>query len=619
MAAVIGLLFMLIVVSLVVTSAAASAAGFSTSTRALIQSQANANSGIEAVRAQLMAGNFVCAKTNASTEPPFSAVVTYTGITGPLACAGGMVAGTPTSAQIVSTGFADSQGVAGASNGNQAKVGATIDIQIVPGGISLDKAIFTEGSMLLDNSSEVHDSADNALDGNVYSNNKVTCKTDGIIEGTIYARGGLEITNTCKALGTIWVDGDVQLNASDVNLSGSVFATGKADLGKSHIGGNVVVNNNVTAGDSSGFTCTSGVAANVCGSIYSLGGKITLGNNGTVVKGSLYARGDIGIGGGNKTVAGNVVSLTGQVTSSNDGGALGVVATGGKIALNKVPNPATGYCDADAGTVFPACAANSVFLPTPSTATPSFVVELPMFSPATTLNLGTASSVVKVTAPPRQGMPQIFASEYATKWAGWTIVTAPANMCSSNNSDWTPRLDTLLSTYQVNPTIKLLVKFNCANAVTLGNDTVKLRGDLAFSSMTGFDSQNDLTIKSNDGAVHNMMWIVPSDSPGVTWSDADPVNAPGQKKAACSPSRDITLNKAAPDSKTSVFFYTPCFFKLTNGATFNGQIYSGSSSYPTGFKFTRAVMTVPGVSIPGGPASAGSVSVNITSRFDVTG
>lgn len=615
----IGIMVVILIIAGVVLSASVSAAGFSTSTRAAVESRAAAGAGIEAVRAKLLGGNFVC--TLSGTQPTFTARVEYTTEAGvALPCTAGVLTGTPGAARILSEGTATAKGVAGVNGEDKASVGADVDLVITPGGVTLNQAIFTEGKLVLTNNTEVNSSVAGGLDGNVYSNGAIDCHTQNVIQGTIYARGGLMIANTCQALGTVWVDGDVDLTASAVNLAGSVFATGKANLGVGHVGGNVIANGDVTMTTTSTTACPAGGSGNVCGSIYSLNGAVLFGGNQPVVKGSVYARKDVALGNQAMSPAQNVVSLLGKLTGGSSASIGGYAKVAQTNTLPNIPASKTNWCSSSTG--FSACTPADLILPLPTGAAPSFAVELPMFSPQNAVNLGTPTAITRVVAPVRQGMPKILSSPAAllANWTGWVQPNISGSSCSFSNQSFSALVNPIIASHPTGT--KILFNFkHCANAIQMSGETLKLKGDLALMAPQGFTSGNDLKVTSIAGTNHQFMMIAPSDHVSVGWSTADSTNYPGQVTPQCPSSPqapDIRIDKLVPDGGIKVFIYSPCNVTIQNGGTFAGQIYSGTGSYPAGIKITRAIMSVPGVEIPGGASSSASYRADVLSRYDVS-
>lgn len=619
MIAAIGVMAVLMIVVMTLSASSLNATGFATSTRAGVQARAAADAGIDAVRAKLMAGTFVCELSSASADLTFSTKVAYTSSAGAsMACAGAALSGTPKTARITSTGQAARVAVGGTTSQDSEVIGATIDIVVTPASVVLSKAVFSEGDLVFTNNTSALESGAGLADANLYSNGKMVCKTQAEIQGRVYARGDFSVENDCNVSGTVWSGGNVNLASSTVSIAGDVYAAGAGALqaGKAHIGGSIIANGSVSLPDKSDIACgASGQNANVCGSVYSLNGTITMGNNAKIL-GSAYARGALFIGNSSGTTIGqNAVSLTGDLDGQNSPTIGGIAKVGGAITSNVTGSKAT-WCDASSATdvVLP-CVSPDPYLPLPTVASPAFAVPA-LFAPATPSTLGTAATSVAVIAPPRESMPQVPSS--TASWAGWTIVPT-TTLCTTAGSFGTA-LRTITDGYAT--TAKLLIQINgCTSPVALDNDTIVLTNDVALMSPKGFSSSNELTIKSFDATIHELAWIVPSDSPGVTWSAADAAY-PGQLSPTCvaASAPNIALSKLVALTKVKWFIYTPCTATLNfDHKNFEGQIYAGKVEMPTGGILKRASMNVPGAVVPGGAGAAGSISTTLTSRYDVNG
>ena len=413
MIAAIGIMAVLMIVVMTLSASSLNATGFATATRAGVQARAAADAGIDAVRAKLMAGTFVCELSSASADLTYSAKVAYTNSAGAaMACAGASLSGTPKTARITSTGQAARVAVGGTTSQDSEIIGATVDIMVTPASVVLSKAVFSEGDLVLTNNTSSLESGPGLADADLYSNGKITCKTQAEIQGRVYSQGDFSVENNCTVAGTVWSGGNVNLASSTVDIAGDVFAagTGEFKAGKAHIGGSIIANGPVSLPDKSYILCgASGQQANVCGSVYSLNDAITMGNNAKIL-GSAYARRTLFIGNSSGTTVGqNAVSLSGDLNGQNNPTIEGVAKVGGAIASGVTGSKAT-WCDASSTTVIvPPCVSPDPILPLPTAASPAFAVPA-LFTPATPSNLGTAATSVAVMAPPRESMPQISSS-----------------------------------------------------------------------------------------------------------------------------------------------------------------------------------------------------------------
>lgn len=674
---IIGVMSVLLIIALTVASTTLSSATVATNSRAATEARAAADAGIDAVQAQMLGGAFVCALSR-STDPKFDVTVSYSAGGSPLACTGSALGGTPDAASVVSTGYAAERGISDADS--TWSEGATMKLIVTPGGVTLDQAVFNEGSLSLTNNTTINGSNAGVLNGNVYSNGNVDCKTQNIISGTIYALNGITLDNNCKALGTVWAQGDLNFAVSGVHLYGDAYATGKITMGTGHVDGSVIANGDVSLADnSSGVTCASpAVVANVCGNVYSLNGNVAMGQNGSLVLGSVYARYNVSLGNisNNKpSPMGDIISLQGNLVGNSNanqvqpGGNAYIAGTITGFPSGKAPPTTAGKtCSGYAGTVagsqtgttgYTKCTDAQLVLPLPTAASPSltppkgFTVPGGLFTPASPTNLGIRSATtatVAVNPPARQGMPLIIdpvnpslvagiiapadVASAQSAWASWykpsqSSITswmssyAGGTSCTfSDSTKWTSFM-TALKTASAGAS-KILVDFSsaCPAGVSWSvGTTVSMWSDLTLMSKSGFKSQNGFTVGSSDSAKHSFLMIVPSDQPitNVLWTH---VAAPYQTQLTptCLTSiPNISFSAISEDSNNDpIFIYTPCNFSVQNTATLTAQIYSGSASYPNTVTLTRALMSVPGATIPGGASSDASYAVTVTTRYDIS-
>lgn len=231
MAAVLGMMAVgLLITSLVLTSVV-SASGFSTYTRAGVQSQAAAEAGIAAARAGLVAGT--CAskgtpptyRSDSGTTPTFVATIWRPGPSG--GWVQGCPVGTATQVRILSTGYASSDGAGSISAGDETVLEAILSSLSAPITITASgPAVYSYGNGSLGNGASL-------------------ISTDGA-EPDIQVKKGNYICDG-KGLGSadLVVEGSVTVNAS-CEISGDVFATGEISFaGSGKVTGNVISNTGV--------------------------------------------------------------------------------------------------------------------------------------------------------------------------------------------------------------------------------------------------------------------------------------------------------------------------------------------------------------------------------------
>jgi Tfp pilus assembly protein PilX len=227
--AVVGVMVIGMILTALVAGSVVSGLGFTSTTRADVQSQAAADAGIAAARAGLnTVGNCAAQPTAgkyiSTVEPVYTAILQFN-------AGAGWQNGCPTAAttqvRIVSTGKAAALGVAGRSTGDTSLVEAVVN-WITPGvdpsgvGMYLYKGGVFEANSSLDLS-------ESTGAGLMIKNGDLTCdKNNSVINGSIFVNGSLTFGGTCTVKGDAWVTGlatlgsgriDGKLTAGSVNPS----------------------------------------------------------------------------------------------------------------------------------------------------------------------------------------------------------------------------------------------------------------------------------------------------------------------------------------------------------------------------------------------------------------
>ncbi len=257
LAAVVGLMATSLLLTALVSTSVISSAGFTSAVRADVQSQAAAEAGIADARAGLVNGTCIPSLNRyvspAGTTPRYVATVWV-----PLGS--GWVQGCPilsTQARILSTGYAASTGVNGATAENSTNIEVILSTVVGSSSItasgpaiySYDAQNFGGGGKL----TSVNGSSPSVMT----KTGNLVC--DGGAEGAVNVvveSGNLDINGGCKIAGSAWASGRVKVDGGTVvggnvigngvtvnsTVNGSVWST--ADLTMS---GNPTVGGNATA------------------------------------------------------------------------------------------------------------------------------------------------------------------------------------------------------------------------------------------------------------------------------------------------------------------------------------------------------------------------------------
>jgi hypothetical protein len=217
LAAVLGVMAVGLVFTALIASSIVGAYGFSSSTRAGVQSQAAADAGVAAAHTGLFTTGNCAAQTTPGTykstsAPVYTAVVKYD-------LGAGWVSGCPlataTRIQIMSTGTSQAKGVNGATSGDSSKVEAVFNY-IAPGVVPSGVGMYLFGGGTVESNSTL-DLSEASGAGLMIKNGPLDCaKNNTVINGSIFVNGTLTFSGTCRVNGSAWVAGAANLGSGSV-------------------------------------------------------------------------------------------------------------------------------------------------------------------------------------------------------------------------------------------------------------------------------------------------------------------------------------------------------------------------------------------------------------------
>ncbi|WP_130504683.1 hypothetical protein [Microterricola gilva] len=225
-----------LILTAVVGGSLVSGMGFTSATRAGVQSQAAADAGIAAARAGLnTVGNCAAQPTPgryvSTVEPKYTATLQYNAGAG---WQNGCPTGATTQVRIVSKGTASAKGLVGRSSGDSSTVEAVVG-WLTPGvapsgiGMYLYKGGLFEANSNLD-LSEIDGAGLMVKDGNLDCE-----KNNSKINGNVFVNGNLTFTGSCTVLGDAWVTGTATLGSGRIDgdlTAGSVSPTNPKATGQ---------------------------------------------------------------------------------------------------------------------------------------------------------------------------------------------------------------------------------------------------------------------------------------------------------------------------------------------------------------------------------------------------
>lgn len=240
MIAVIGLIAVTSMITMTVTGATVQALGFTSLTRAGVQSNAAAESGVDAMLAALTAdecpgdgeltatqGSINASLTGDFASAPFYRVTVAHRTSLVAAWTDGCPEDSSTQVRIQSTGFASDLGVADSASAQDASAVQAV-YEWVPGENSAavtGAAVFSYGTPGLANSLELLSFNGNSANVIVRTGN-ILCSNSVFIEGDIVAaNGNIQLDNTCSAGGNVWASGTVGLQGNKT-IGGDVISAG---------------------------------------------------------------------------------------------------------------------------------------------------------------------------------------------------------------------------------------------------------------------------------------------------------------------------------------------------------------------------------------------------------
>lgn len=333
LAAVLGLMAVSMLLTTAVASSVIVAVGYSSNTRAGVQSQAAAEAGVAAARAGLSAGD--CAvhggayRSDPGATPAYFATIwTPFGTGWHRACP----VDTSTQVRILSTGYADAQAVTTTDSGNTTDIeailspGATTTTTTTPPTQinASGPAIYAYSSQGFNGSGTLVSVNGNSPDimvktGNVSCSGAASGASDLVVQG-----GSLALSGSCNIAGNVWSTGSTSISGG-VKVGGNVVANG-VSISSGAVGGSLWSTGAVTMSGGS-----SSVAKNVTAASLSFSGGGKVGGNGWVYGATTT---DWGV-----SIAGNLTTKTYSAPAWSSGLVSGTITTTSPSTPGPSPYP----------------------------------------------------------------------------------------------------------------------------------------------------------------------------------------------------------------------------------------------------------------------------------------
>jgi cytoskeletal protein CcmA (bactofilin family) len=591
----IGVMAVGLLLSSLIMASVVSGVGFTSATKAGVQSQSSAEAGVSVALASLHAGT--CDETNgefssAEGETPIYSATVYRQDAIGNWTPGCPVSGTP-AVKVVANGTASALGVAGQVGNDESKVEAVFSTAPVTNEIlATGPAVYAYSSQGFSGSGTLV-SADGSNSNVMVKQGDVSCSGGaGMAADLVVNNGNLALSGSCNVTGSVWVSGTLTMSGG-VRVNGNVYA-GAVSIPNGKVGGGIWSNSTATIGSST------------------VGGSVTAKGNvslsSTTVGGSVWSQGKLSTTGsskitGNAIATGNIELLASD-TISGSAWAGGQISTtwGGLINGNATANTITmGGGDIKGMswgrvsithngwyTVSGSVTAKQLNLnggPSPrylgtTTVIPSGVGDGPLTPEST-------------AATPQPLIPNWVDFTYKpADWAGFTVVTLPSTPCDYGS--FQAAVTSLGGT-------KGVIDARACSASTLaitGWQTLTITNDLAIFGKS-FSLSGGGHIAS---AQSHKLWFITTDD-----TDND--------LPTCI-TNDFKIDGGfVIDATLDTMVYTPCKATISSGIKWRGQVFAGKVVVDGGAKITFVPVGLPNVDLSTGFSS---VSDETTTDWTMT-
>lgn len=452
-----------------------------------------------------------------------------------------------------------------------------------PEEIPLDKAIFSEATTTVTSNTTVSESSAGAKDAHIYTNGGFNCDTQETIEGSVYAaHGDVNFKNDCDIQLSVWSSGKITFLAG-TKVYGDIYAASTASPAISITSTNSAVYGSVIS--NGGINVNTEIGQN----LVSLAGPINMDDKTDVVK-NVHAGLTLSMLNG-ANIQGNAASHT-EIFTTND-------------------NKNTVLGTATAPIIGSKLVAGSKVIGT--AARPS-IAGLPAA-------LGYPTEVV---APPREQFP-IFTMgpDDIALWQADGYKVTVTTACG------TPAALNAINAADYGDEGKALVIFEgCTMPVYFAQHSdIEVHGNLGLVSTTGFHVDNQVDIVSTVSPRPELIWMVPADSPNVSWVSAGeagqttPVcTSVASRTTATGVSQNLYFQKFKVTG-VDMFGYTPCAFEQdtgwdTNSDPWTGQIYAGEVNLHNAFDLKMSTIGVPSNTDKTPPPNK-LANLQLMSRYDL--
>jgi cytoskeletal protein CcmA (bactofilin family) len=582
MVAVIGMMAVGLLLSSLIMASVIHGVGYTSSTKAGVQSQASAEAGVAAAVAGLKSGKCTLSsgiyKSATGTSPQYSAKIYSQTALGnwSQSCP---VAGT-TAVKVLSEGTAAALGVAGQSGNDEAKVEALFSTEPQDTSIlATGPAVYAYSSQGFSGSGTLV-SADGTTSNVMVKEGDVNCSGGaGLAADLIVNAGNLALSGSCNVDGNVWVSGSITLSGG-VRVSGNIVA-GSVSIPNGKVGGSVWSNGTTSLGSST-----------IGGNVYSTGAT-TLSST-TLTTGSVFSSSTLTLGGSSKVAAsaisaGNMV-LSGGDTISGSAWSGGDISTtwGGLIAGNATAKTITMGGGDVKGMSWASSALNiSGWYQISGSAktkvanisngpTPRYLGGLTVVSSGPGAG-PTPPTPATATAAPLIPIWVDFVYQ-ESDWTGFSFATVSG---SCNYSAF----QTAVDSFGGQPGV--IDARGCSSAISISSyQAVVMSNDLAIIGKS-FDLGGSASFTSSS---HHKLWFITPD----TTDDDKPTCVTGDFKIGGGFKFSTTLD---------VMVYTPCKVSISSGIKWRGQVFGGKVTVDGAAQLTFVPVGLPNIDLATGLAT----------------
>jgi len=582
LAAAIGVMAVGLLLSALILGSVVNGLGFTSATKAGVQSQAAADSGIAIAETALYSGVYsgTCNYSSAPGATPEYSVKMFrnAGASWVQGCPNGST----TQVKVVSTGAAAAKAVSAQSGNDASRVEAVYLLPSTPSTIAATgPAVYAYSSQGFSGSGTLV-TVDGQSPNVMVKEGNVTCSGGAAMQGDLVVNNGdLTLSGSCGVTGNVWASGTVALSGGVVvggsvtskaitinsgKVGGSVWATNVANLSSANITGSVIAGALTLSSSKVGGSAWSTVG------VFTLGGSSEVGanaigqgiklNGSDKIKGSAWSTADIALTWGGE-IEGGATGKTVTIAGGNVKGAVWAQETGFIQDWTNINGSMRAKIRGGTGTA----SGGITIVPT-----------------------GPGTGPVAPVPPAASAKPVV------PNWVDFKY----------DKNDWTGFLETTLTSAQCDwsgfqgavtgfggnkgiidaRACVSAISISSYQKITMTNDLVILGKAFNFGGSAGFQSTNK-----------HKLWFI---TPDLTPNSLPTCVAPG----------DFVIGGGFTFTTTiDAMVYTPCQANIGSGIKWRGQVFAGKVIVDGAAQLSYVAVGLPNVDLSTGTVQVPSVDV----------